>query len=68
MQPAVPGSDPIAVDEHVMAAQLNISLGWLRRDRRNKKIIPFIRLNGAVRYDPEAVRAALRARQEGGSV
>jgi hypothetical protein len=64
MQPAVP--EPILVDEFVCAARLSMSVGSLRRDRRKAKVVPFVRVNGLVRYDMDVVRASLRARQEGG--
>lgn len=56
------------VDEFACADVIGMSVDFLRKDRRGKKIVPFIKLNSAVRYDLDAVRAAMRARQEGGQM
>lgn len=58
---------PIGVDEHAISKALGISLGWLRKDRRTKRIIPFYKFGTAVRYNPERVREALAVVEEGGS-
>ena len=59
---------PVALNEKQAAAQLNISVFWLRKDRRTKRIIPFYRIGDLVRYDLETVRQSLLARTEGGRV
>lgn len=58
---------PIGVDESVIAQQISLSVSWLRKDRRTKRIIPFFRVGDLVRYNPETVAAAMRARNEGGA-
>lgn len=57
---------PIALTEKQTAAQLNVSVFWLRKDRRTKRTIPFYRIGDRVRYDLETVRQSLLARTEGG--
>ena len=59
---------PVALTEKQTAAQLNISVFWLRKDRRTKRNIPFYRIGDLVRYDLETVRQSLLARTEGGRV
>ncbi len=56
----------IAVDEHTLAAAIGMSVHFVRKDRRGKKIIPFIRIGGSIRYDIERVRKALAALEVGG--
>lgn len=58
--------DPLLVDEHAAARAIGLSVSWLRKDRRNKRLIPFARLGGAVRYDMERVREAVHRLEEGG--
>jgi hypothetical protein len=43
-----------------------MSVHWVRKDRRTKRLLPFYKLGEAVRYDLERVRQALRATEEGG--
>lgn len=57
---------PLAVDEKAAAQALNVSIGWLRKDRRTKRLIPFYRLGACVRYSPDSIRKALADLQEGG--
>jgi hypothetical protein len=63
MSPATP---ILAVDEYAVAAAIGLSVHWVRKDRRGARVLPFYRLNGAVRYDLGRVREALIAREEGG--
>jgi len=55
------------VDDKAIAEVIGMSLPWVRKDRRTKRILPFFRLGGRVRYDVPTVRAALLARSEGGN-
>jgi hypothetical protein len=57
---------PILVSEIVAARALGVSAGWLRKDRYSTKSVPVIRLGSRALYDLDQVRAALRARAEGG--
>jgi hypothetical protein len=57
----------IIVDEHACAASLGLSVGWLRADRLGKRIIPFYKIGGAVRYNLRRVEQALAAVEYGGS-
>ena len=58
---------PLVVDEHAAAAALDVSVSWLQKDRRMKKLIPFYRMGGLNKYNLERARAALAALEEGGS-
>lgn len=60
-------STPIAVDEHTTAAAIGMSVHWLRKDRRGKRLVPFFRMGGAIRYDLQRVREALARLEEGGA-
>jgi hypothetical protein len=57
---------PIAVGEAEAAKAIGISVFFLRKDRRNKRLIPFIRLGDRCLYDLNRVRAALLQLEEGG--
>lgn len=57
----------IAVDEKQAAAAINMSVGFLRKDRQTKRLIPFYRIGGSIRYDLNRVREALAAVEEGGA-
>lgn len=58
---------PIGVDETTISKSINVSVSWLRKDRRTKRIVPFFRVGDLVRYNPETVSAAMQARTEGGA-
>jgi hypothetical protein len=58
---------PIGVDENAAALALNVSVSWLQKDRRGKRIVPFYKMGGHVRYNLERVRESLRAVECGGS-
>ncbi len=57
----------IAITEHQVAASIGMSVHWVRKDRRGKRLLPFYKLGDSVRYDPERVRQALRGIEEGGT-
>ena len=64
-----PTPNPIAVDEYAIAAAIGMSVHWLRKDRRGKRVVPFFRIGGAIRYDHQRVREALVAKcEEGGQI
>lgn len=58
----------IAVTEHEAAALLNMSVHFLRKDRRTKRRIPFYRIGDCIRYDMARVRQALAEFEEGGEI
>jgi hypothetical protein len=66
--PAEPAVSLRLHDEGELAEALKISIHWLRKDRRTKRIVPFFRIGTAVRYDLEHVRAALSRLECGGQV
>lgn len=57
----------IAIDERQCAAAIGMSVAWLRKDRRTKRLIPYYRIGDRVLYDMGRVREALLALEEGGS-
>ena len=57
---------PVNVDENIAAKFIGLSVHFLRKDRRNKKLIPFYRIEGSIRYNLDRVREALAAMEEGG--
>ena len=56
----------IAVDEKTIADELQMSVAWVRKDRRTTRILPFYRIGKSIRYDLARVRSALKALEEGG--
>ena len=57
----------IAITEHQVASCIGMSVHWVRKDRRGKRLLPFYKLGDSVRYDPERVRQALHGIEEGGT-
>ncbi len=57
----------LAVDEKAIADALGMSLPWVRKDRRTKRILPFYRIGKSIRYDLGRVREALTLCEEGGA-
>lgn len=66
-KPEIPtnASARVALNEREMAAALGISVSWLQHDRCGKRLIPFYRLGGLIRYNADRVRVALAAMEEG---
>jgi hypothetical protein len=64
--PSLAPTPTIVVDEHAAAAAIGLSVGWIRKDRRTRRLIPFYRIGGAIRYDLDRVRQALGELEEGG--
>ncbi|WP_130434115.1 hypothetical protein [Rivibacter subsaxonicus] len=59
-------TNQIAVNERACAQAIGMSVPWLRKDRRTKRLIPFFRIGTAVRYNIDRVREALATMEEGG--
>ncbi len=57
----------LAVDETEAAKSIGLSVHFLRKDRRTKKLIPFYRVGDRVLYSLDRVREALGALEEGGT-
>lgn len=57
----------IGVDENAAAAALGLSVSWLQKDRCGRRIIPFYKIGGNVRYNLDRVRIALKAVECGGA-
>jgi hypothetical protein len=64
MQPA---NDSIAVDEVETAKAIDMSVHFLRKDRRTKRLIPFYRIGDSIRYNLDRVRESLAGLEEGGA-
>lgn len=57
----------LAFNEVEMAAALGVSVSWLQHDRCSRRLVPFYRLGGNIRYNPARVTDALAAMEEGGA-
>lgn len=57
----------IALNEKETAAALGVSLSWLQHDRCGKRLIPYYRVGGLVRYNAARVSEALAGMEEGGA-
>jgi hypothetical protein len=67
MNQTTPAAPPIGVDEFAMAQALDVSVAWLRKDRRSARIVPFYKIGKHCRYNLERVREALAAVECGGN-
>ena len=59
-------ADATLVDDHAVAAALGISVHSVRKDRLKDARIPFVRINGTVRYHLPRVFEALAEYEVGG--
>lgn len=59
-------TSPRLISDKALAPLLNVSVGYLQKDRRTTKHIPFVRIGARCLYDPEAVFAALQSYTVGG--
>lgn len=69
MDQLLPGQQPaqrLALNEHAIADLTGLSVHTLRKDRQGPRRIPFMKIGGAVRYNPDSVRAALERMEIGG--
>jgi hypothetical protein len=57
----------LIVDDKSIASLIGMSLPWVRKDRRTKRILPFFRVGRAIRYDVPTVRKTFLSRMEGGT-
>ena len=60
------GVGRLALTESELAADLALSLSWLRKDRQTKRRLPYFKIGGAVRYNRDRVLQALTRMEEGG--
>jgi len=56
----------IGVDEHTAAEAIGVSVYFLQKDRRTRRLIPYYRLGDRILYDLDRVRATLLTYEEGG--
>ena len=59
-------NSPIAVDEQQCADAIGLSVHFLRKDRRTKRLIPFYRVGNRILYSLERVQQSLNQLEEGG--
>jgi hypothetical protein len=57
----------VAVDEREAAKMIGMSVFFLRKDRRTKRLIPFYRIGDRILYNPRRVFEALASLEEGGT-
>ena len=58
--------EPILKRDIDIARLFNLSVSFLRKDRRGARIVPFVQIGTCVRYCPDRVREALLALEQGG--
>ena len=64
---SVAPSKPLQLcNDLAVAAALDLSVDWLRKDRRKARIIPFVQIGTRIKYDLDKVRAALTKMERGG--
>jgi hypothetical protein len=56
-----------SLTDQEVAELVNMSVPWVRKDRRTKRILPFYRLGRSIRYDTDTVLKAMQSRMEGGA-
>lgn len=61
-----PAIHRVSCDEFAAAEAIGVSVHYLRKDRRTKKLIPFYRLGDRVLYNLDRVREAMLSLEEGG--
>lgn len=61
-----PQGGRVVCDTKGIAAALDVSESFVRRDRTGKRLLPFFRIGDLIRYDLDRVLAALQASEEGG--
>jgi len=61
-------TEKIALTEQELASAIGMSVSFLQKDRNTRRIIPYYRIGGAIRYDIGRVREALIKLEQGGSV
>jgi hypothetical protein len=57
----------LTLDEHAAAHVLGVSVYYLRKDRRTKRLIPFSRIGDRVVYRLERLQETVAALEEGGT-
>lgn len=58
----------LVVDEIEMAAMLNVSVHYLRKDRQTLRRIPYFRIGRCIRYSADYVMCELEKLKEGGTL
>ena len=66
--PVATAGGRLALTESELAADLALSLSWLRKDRRTKRLLPYFKIGGSVRYNRDRVLQALARMEEGGAL
>lgn len=55
------------MNERQCADAIGMSVAWLRKDRRTKRVIPYYRLGNRILYSLPRVQSALDQLEEGGA-
>lgn len=55
--------EPEAVNEHIAADIIGVSVQWLRNNRRSPSAPPFCKIGSRIRYRPETLRAWVRQQE-----
>lgn len=63
----LPAGARIALNENEMASAIGVSVYWLQKDRQSRRIVPFYRIGGNIRYNPARVAEVLANLEEGGA-
>ena len=66
-EPGKDRRDRLACREDVIAEEMDLSLAFLRADRRGKRLIPFYKIGSSVRYNINRVREAIATHEVGGA-
>ena len=56
----------IGLNKAQIAKAIGMSPHWVDKDRRTKRLIPFYRIGGSIRYNLQRVEEALAKLEEGG--
>lgn len=59
-------NQPIVVDEYACAEAISMSVYFLQKDRKGKRLIPFFRIGSNIRYDLNRVREAIQTLEVAG--
>jgi len=60
-------ADLLLVSEAELARRLDVSVGFLRADRLGKRVVPFVRMGRAIRYDLAEVSKVIKGLKRGGA-
>jgi hypothetical protein len=62
-----PSAARIGLTDVEIAEAIGASVNWVRKDRRTKRLLPFYRIGGLIRYNHQRVLESLAPMEEGGA-